>query len=84
MPDAENPIRVPKPSPKSFNKQRPLSKNALLQNQVKHVRELEENLLRQLQAGIRFEDVRTEGDAAEYIRRVTAILQPHLRKDATS
>lgn len=77
-----NHVRVPKPSPDSFNKNRPVSKNALLENQVKHFHELETRLLEQLQNGIRFEDVRTEGDAAEYIRRMTAILHPHLTKGA--
>lgn len=77
MPES-NRVRVPKPSPASFNRQRPVEKNVLLQNQVKHLHELEESILRQLRTGIRFEDVRTEGDAAEYIRKITAVLHPHL------
>lgn len=77
-----NHIRVPKPSANSFNKNRPVSKNALLENQVKHFHELEKSLLQQLQSGIRFEDVKTEGDAAEYIRRMTAILHPYLAEGA--
>jgi hypothetical protein len=73
-----NHVRVSKPSPKSFNTNRPVTKNALLENQIRHFHELEKSLLKQLQTGIRFEDVRTEGDAAKYIRRVTEILHPHL------
>lgn len=82
MAPSGNHVRVPKPSANSFNKDRPISKNALLENQVKHFHELEKTLLEQLQTGIRFEDVRTEGDAAEYIRRMTAILHPHLAAGA--
>jgi hypothetical protein len=80
MAPSGNHVRVPKPSSKSFDKNRPIAKNALLENQVKHFHELEISLLKQLQTGIRFEEVRTEGDAAEYIRRITAILHPHLAK----
>jgi hypothetical protein len=78
MADAGNHVRVPKPSPASFNKSRPVKENTLLRNQVKHFHELETRLLEKLRTGIRFEDIRTEGDAAEYIRRMTAILHPHL------
>jgi len=82
MAPSGNHIRVPKPSSSSFNKHRPVSSNKLLENQVKHFHELEINLLKQLQTGIRFEEIRTEGDAAEYIKRMTAILHPHLAEGA--
>ncbi len=82
MAPSTNHVRVPKPSPDSFNKNRPVTKNALLENQIKHFHELEMRLLEQLQTGIRFDDVRTEGDAAEYIRRMTSILHPHLATSA--
>ena len=72
-----NHVRVPKPSPKSFRQDRPISKNSLIQNQVEHMHQLELDLVSQLNSGIRFEDVRTEGDAAEYIRRITNIFHPH-------
>ena len=73
-----NRVRVPKPAAGAFNKGRPLAKNSLLGNQVKHLHELERKLREQLQSGMQFEDIRTEGDAAEYIRRMTAIFHPHL------
>jgi len=82
MAPSGNHIRVPKPASSSFNKHRPVSNNKLLENQVKHFHELEINLLKQLQTGIRFEEIRTEGDAAEYIKRMTAILHPHLAEGA--
>ena len=75
---ADNHVHVPKPSPSSFNRQRLVTKNTLLENQIKHFHALEQSMLQQLQIGCRFEDVRTEGEAAEYIRRITAILHPHL------
>lgn len=74
----DNHVRVPKPSPASFNRQRLVTKNTLLENQIKHFHALEQTMLQKLQTGIRFEDVRTEGEAAEYIRRITAVLHPHL------
>jgi len=77
-----NHVRVPKPSAKSFNTARLISKNTLIESQIKHIHALEQVLLEQLQTGIRFEDVRTEGDAAKYIRRVTAVLHPHLTRRA--
>jgi hypothetical protein len=73
-----NRVRVPKSPAGTFNRNRPIAKNSLLANQVKHLHELEVTLRKQLETGIQFEDVQTEGDAAEYIRRVTAIFNPHL------
>jgi hypothetical protein len=69
-------VRVPRPSSKSFNKQRPLERNTLLKNQVDHFRELEKRLLKELQTGIQYEAVATEGQAAEYIKKMTTILHP--------
>jgi hypothetical protein len=69
---AEHPvIRVPKPARSSYQPHRPLSKNTLLQNQVKHFRELEKDLPPEHQTGIPLESIETEGQAAEYIRRMT-------------
>jgi hypothetical protein len=39
-----NIIRVPKPNPKSYNPDRPLEKNTLLLNQIRHFLELEKTL----------------------------------------
>jgi hypothetical protein len=67
-------IRVPKPSRSSYQPQRPLSKNSLLQNHVKHFRELEKDLPPDQQTGIPLDSITTEGQAAEYIRRMTVQL----------
>lgn len=67
-----NVIRVPKPNRKqSYQPHRLLGKNVLLQNQVKHFKELEKDLPAQHQTGIRHEEIRTEAEAAQYIRRMT-------------
>jgi hypothetical protein len=55
-------IHVPRPPKSAFYKDRPVS--SLLKNQIRHLQEAEFNL------------IKTEGEAAEYIRRVTAKLHP--------
>jgi hypothetical protein len=55
-------IHVPRPPKSAFYKDRPVS--SLLKNQIRHLQEAEFNL------------IKTEGEAAEYIRRVTAQLHP--------
>jgi|CZKN01.1.fsa_nt_gi hypothetical protein len=64
-------IRVPKPARSSYQPNRPLSKSSLLQSQVKHFRDLEKDLPPERQTGIPIDSITTEGQAAEYIRRMT-------------
>ena len=64
-------IRVPREARSSYQPHRPLSKNTLLESHVKHFRELEKGLPPEHQTGIPFDSIRTEGQAAEYIRRMT-------------
>jgi len=64
-------IRVPKPARSSYQPHRPLSKNTLLQSQVKHFHELEKDLPPEHKTGILLDSIQTEGQAAEYIRRMT-------------
>jgi hypothetical protein len=73
-----NIVHVPKPSPASFNPDRPLRKNSLLESQVRHCREIEEKLPPQKLAAKKFQTIETEGQAAEYIKHVT--LRLHKRK----
>lgn len=78
MADApSNVVRVPKPSPGAFNKNRPAGK--LLQAQTVHLREA---LIRHLEelAGVLAIDLKsltTEGEVGAYTKKVTAILHPH-------
>ncbi len=67
-------VKVPKPSAKSFNMHRPLEKNALLMTQVKHFKEVEKDLPPEKHTGIALHEIRTEAQAAEYIKRMTTRL----------
>jgi len=64
-------IRVPKTPRSSFNPHRALSKNVLLQNQVMHFAHVEQKLPPEERTGIDVASIQTEGQAAEYIRRIT-------------
>lgn len=73
-------IQVPRPEKGSFNKHRLLVKNTLLLNQVRHFQAVEKTLPPEKQTGIAPESIKTEGEASEYIRKMTAILHPHVAK----
>lgn len=81
-PSNPNLVHVPRPAQKSFNKERSLDGNALLKNQVDHFRELEKRLLAELQTGIQYQDVKTEGQAAAYIKKMTEILHHRVFRSA--
>ena len=67
-------IKVPKPPRSAFDKNRPVS--ALLKNQIVHLHEAELRLPARQQTNIYINKIKTEGEAAEYIRQVTAKLHP--------
>lgn len=71
-----NLIRVPKPARTSFHPERLIERNFLLVNQLKHFRKRELDLPPDQRTGIDFEKVKTEGEAAEYIRKLMTILHP--------
>ncbi len=75
-----NIVRVPKPAPGSFNPKRLVSKNSLLINQIEHFRKLEKEMPLARQTGVDFASIETEGEASEYIRKMTAILHPQVAK----
>lgn len=66
-----NIIPVPKPSRNAYNPDRLLSRNTLIQAQVKHFAEADKNLPPELQSGMDINSITTEGQAAAYIRKVT-------------
>src|SRR5512144_218404 len=69
-------IHVPRPPKSAMNPHRPV--NALLQAQMQHLQDAELKLPARLQTNIYVNAIKTEGEAAEYIRRVTeAIHQAH-------
>ena len=80
MAEPSNEIRIPKPSQRSFNMERPLAKNSLLMNQVQHLLELEKTLPPEKRTGTAPYSITTEGRAAEYIRKMTDILHPRTAK----
>ena len=65
-------IRVPKPPQSALNKDRPIS--SLLKNQIKHLQEAEFRLPARAQTNTYINAIKTEGEAADYIRQVTANL----------
>ena len=70
MKKKSNVIRIPKPRRNAFNKHRPIS--TLLRMQVKHFHEIEKQLL--LAELTDIELIKTEGQAAEYVAKMTARL----------
>jgi hypothetical protein len=74
-------IRVPRPSRKSMNPDR--DANALLLAQVEHLQHAERRLPLRYRTTIYTHAIRTEGEAARYIREVTeAIHTAHADADA--
>jgi hypothetical protein len=62
-------IPVPKPPKKALNLDRPVSN--LLRNQLEHLQRAEFRLPIKQQTNIYINAIKTEGEAADYIRRVT-------------
>jgi hypothetical protein len=67
-------IRVPKTPASAMNPNRRIS--SLLRNQIEHLQEAEFRLPANRQSNIYINELKTEGQAAEYIRIVTAQLHP--------
>lgn len=69
-----NVIPVPKPNRKAYNPHRPLERNLLVKSQVAHFAEADRQLPAEFQTGIDHRNIKTEGQAAEYVRKVTAAI----------
>lgn len=68
-------IRVPIPPPSAFNKNRPAG--CLLQAQLRHFHHAESaRRPKEKRDGRRPEDIRTEGEAAAYIAKITKLFHP--------
>ena len=74
MATPSNVIVIPRASRKAFNKNRPIS--TLIQTQIRHLHEVEMALPPEQQTGIDISLIKTEGEASDYIRRMTSILHP--------
>jgi hypothetical protein len=66
-------IHVPKPPKSAYNPDRPAT--SLLKAHVEHMREAESKLPLKYRSDFYAKAVRTEGEAAEYIRDVTEAIQ---------
>ena len=66
-----NVVKYPKPTHAAYRPQRPIEKNQLIQKQVEHFSVIELELPPELRTGIELSSIKTEGDAAEYVRLVT-------------
>jgi len=69
-------IHVPKPPKNAYDPNRPMG--SLLKSQIDHLREAESKLPLRYRSEVYVKAVRTEGEAAQYIREVTeAIHEAH-------
>lgn len=66
-------IQVPKPPKNAIDKGRRVS--GLLQNQLRHLQEAEFRLPAKMQTNIYINAIKTEGEAADYIGKVTKALR---------
>ena len=77
-------IKVPQPPKSAMNKERPVS--SLLKTQLEHIQEAEFRLPSRAQTNVYINAIKTEGEAADYIKKVTSRLhQQHavaLRKQS--
>lgn len=76
MAKRSNVVRVPRPSSESFNKNRLLSSNTLLESQFHHFRDVEKTLPLKHRTGMDASKIKTQAEAAEFIRKVTEHLHP--------
>ena len=74
-------IPVPRPPKDAGNPNRPVS--SLLKSQVEHLHEAERRLPNRYHSDIYINAIKTEGEAAEYIRKVTEAIH-HAHKDAAA
>jgi hypothetical protein len=72
-------IEVPRPPAAAINKNRPISE--LIKAQLQHIRHAESGRLpKHKRSGVKLEDIRTEAEAAKYIRGITQLLHPQGQK----
>ena len=80
MPRTSKIIMVPKAAPGSFNKHRPAG--TLLQTQAAHLHKalIKHHADVERLLAIDLKEIRTEAEVADYSRRITSLLHPHLAK----
>jgi hypothetical protein len=76
-------IEVPRPAATTINKNRPISE--LIKAQLQHFRHAESaRLPKHKRSDVKIEEIRTEAEAAKYIREITHLLHPQRRKKSNS
>lgn len=76
-----NVVRIKGFRKRQFNSDRPVKANSLLLNQLKHFQEMEQRYPEHLRTGTAVDEIKTEGQAGEYIRRVTLLIQSPFHKE---
>jgi hypothetical protein len=71
MATTSNFIPVPKPKAGAYRPDRPLSRNALVEAQLKHFEEANAQLPQELRIATDIGSIKTEGEASVFIRKVT-------------
>jgi hypothetical protein len=64
-------VKFPKPSNQAYDPNRDLRKNQLILKQVEHFHHVDQRLPEEFRTHTKLEDIKTEGQAAAYIARVT-------------
>lgn len=67
-------VKAPKPHSRAYNPDRPMSD--LVRNQILHLSLAERHLEKRHRSGVDVYSIKTEGEASEYIRHLTAKLHP--------
>lgn len=76
-------IEVPRPPASAIKKNRPISE--LIKAQLQHIRHAESGRLpKHRRSDVRLEEIRTEAEAAKYIREITHLLHPQPRRKPRS
>jgi len=75
-------VRVPRPHPKAYNPDRPITD--LVRNQILHLSLAERHLDEPHRSGLDVYSIKTDRQASEYIRHVTSKLHPAGAKKAKS
>ena len=75
-------VKVPKPDPKSYDPNRPMT--SLVRNQVFHLSLAERHLPKKHRTGTDAYSIKTEAEAGKYIERLTSRLHPLGRRKPKS
>ena len=78
MAEKSNVVLVPKPNPGAYRPDRPLSRNALVEAQLKHFAEANAQLPAELRIAADMSAIKTESEASAFVRKVTEAIHKGL------